>query len=283
MLQDKFEILENEKLQKQIKHLSDAKKRTANWSDKVEATKYGISAIDKGYIGHKSAKMMKRSKSIEHRQIASVEEKSKLLKNIDKTPKLSICPMEYHTDQLLDIKDVSLFYGENKVCSDVSFTINQGDRIALRGKNGCGKSTILKFILKEKIEYTGTFHLASNLIISYVPQDTSFLNGTIKKLAQENAVDQSLLKSILIHLDFSRTHLEKKLKTLSTGHKKKVLIAKSLCEQAHLYIWDEPLNFIDVISRMQIENLICEFKPIMLFIQHDSNFTDKIATQTIDL
>lgn len=283
VLQDQFELLENEKLQKQIKHLSDASKRTANWSDKVEATKYATSPVDRGYIGHKSAKMMKRSKAIEQRRIASVEEKSKLLKNIDKAPKLSICAMEYHTAQLLDITDVSLFYGENKVCSDVSFTINQGDRIALRGKNGCGKSTILKFILKQKIKHTGTFHLASDLIISYVPQDTSFLNGTLKELAQADGVDESLLKSILIHLDFNRIHLEKKLETLSAGQKKKVLIAKSLCEQAHLYIWDEPLNFIDVISRMQIENLICEFEPTMLFIEHDSNFLSKIATQTIDL
>ncbi|MNJ00935.1 ABC transporter ATP-binding protein uup [compost metagenome] len=69
----------------------------------------------------------------------------------------------------------------------------------------------------------------------------------------------------------------------SGGQKKKVLIARSLCEKAHLYIWDEPLNFIDVLSRMQIEELLLEYQPTLLFVEHDSEFRRNVATRVIEI
>ena len=78
-----------------------------------------------------------------------------------------------------------------------------------------------------------------------------------------------------------RIQFEKDIEDFSEGQKKKVLIARSLCEQAHLFVWDEPLNFIDVISRMQIEELLLEYKPTMIFVEHDIAFQDNIATTEI--
>ena len=72
------------------------------------------------------------------------------------------------------------------------------------------------------------------------------------------------------------------MKTYSDGQKKKVLIAGSLCEKAHLYIWDEPLNYIDVISRIQLEELILNYSPTLIFVEHDKAFTDKIATKSLE-
>lgn len=69
----------------------------------------------------------------------------------------------------------------------------------------------------------------------------------------------------------------------SEGQKKKVLIAGGLCQEAHLYVWDEPLNFIDIYSRLQIEELIQQFQPTMIFVEHDAAFRDKIATEVIEL
>lgn len=86
---------------------------------------------------------------------------------------------------------------------------------------------------------------------------------------------------MLIKLDFSRSQFEKEIQFFSSGQKKKILIAKSLCEKAHLLVWDEPLNYIDVISRMQIENLLLEFKPTIIFVEHDAMFCNKIATKTV--
>ncbi|KAI7251422.1 hypothetical protein KC345_g11581, partial [Hortaea werneckii] len=95
----------------------------------------------------------------------------------------------------------------------------------------------------------------------------------------DQGIDESLFKSILRKLDFSRIQFEKDLSTYSGGQKKKVLIAKSLSEKVHLHVWDEPLNFIDVISRMQIEELLLEYSPTILFVEHDREFCENIATQ----
>ncbi|AIQ12964.1 Lsa family ABC-F type ribosomal protection protein [Paenibacillus durus] len=285
--QDRFELAENDKLRKEIKRLSDTAKRTGGWSDEVEKTKNGTrnsgSKVDKGYIGHKAAKMMKRSKTMEHRQQSALEEKSKLLKNIESSDSLKIAQLVYHKSRLAELDKVSIYYGDKQVCQDISFTIEQGERIALSGKNGSGKSSILKLICGEDISYTGTFRKGSQLKISYVSQDTSHLQGNLTDYARTHGIDESLFKSILRKLDFSRNQFEKDISAYSGGQKKKVLIAKSLCEHAHLHIWDEPLNFIDVISRMQIEELLLEHSPTLLFVEHDREFCNNIATKLIEL
>ncbi|MDF1493192.1 Lsa family ABC-F type ribosomal protection protein [Caproiciproducens sp. CPB-2] len=284
-MQDRFETEENAKLKKQIGQLSAAAKRTAGWSDKVEKTKIGSlnSGLkpDKGYIGHKAAKMMKRAGAIEARREKAAQEKEKLLKNIETAETLSVKPLEYPKNRLVELENLSVLYGDKRVFDDLSFTVSRGDRIALCGKNGCGKSSILKLLTGEEINFTGRVQMGKNLIISYVPQDTSLLLGNLKDYAEESHIDESLFKAILRKLDFSRVQFEKDMADFSEGQKKKVLIAKSLCEQAHLYLWDEPLNFIDVLSRMQIEELLLKYRPTMLFVEHDSSFVDSIATRRI--
>jgi len=285
--QDGFEIAENERLKKDIKKLSEAAKRTADWSEKLEKTKRGTrnSGLkpDRGYIGHKAAKMMKRSKAIEARRESATLEKSGLLKNIDSADALKIITLNYHSDRLITLDSVSVFYGRNPICENVGFDLNHGERTALCGKNGSGKSSILKLICGENIPHTGSIQTASGLKISYVPQDTSFLFGNLSDYARENKIDESLFKAILRKLDFSRVQFEKDVSDFSEGQKKKVLIARSLCEKAHVYIWDEPLNFIDVLSRIQIEELLLAYAPTMVFVEHDSVFIGKIATKIIDL
>lgn len=75
----------------------------------------------------------------------------------------------------------------------------------------------------------------------------------------------------------------KRLEEFSEGQKKKVLIAASLMTPAHVYIWDEPLNYIDVFSRMQIEQLILQYQPTMILVDHDIRFQEKIATRVVEL
>ncbi|CAM4005353.1 Lsa family ABC-F type ribosomal protection protein [Cohnella lubricantis] len=286
--QDSFEQAENEKLKKDIKRLSEAAKRTSQWSDEVEKTKNGgklDSGLkpEKGHVGRMAAKMMKRSKAIEHRQQSAIEEKSKLLKNIESADSLKIGQLVYHKSRLAELDRVSIYYGGKAACQDVSFTIEQGDRIALSGPNGSGKSSIIKLICGEDLRYTGTVRIGSQLRISYVSQDTSYLQGNLTDYARRAGIDESLFKAILRKLDFARVQFEKDMSSFSGGQKKKVLIARSLCEKAHLYIWDEPLNFIDVISRMQIEELLLEHEPTMLFVEHDREFCGNIATKAVEL
>lgn len=242
-MQDNSEIAKNYKLKKDIKRLEQAAKRTSEWSDKKEKKKskksYGGRApamIDKGFVGAKAAKMMKRSKNLEARQNSALEEKTKLLKNIELSESLKIKPEEYHSNRMVTLDKVSIFYGEKEVCKDVSFTIEKGDRIALRGKNGSGKSTILKLILGEDLKYTGNIYRGSRMKISYVSQETSFLKGKLSDFAKNSGIDESLFRAILRKMDFSREQFDKDLSSYSGGQKKKVLIAKSLCERAHLYV-----------------------------------------------
>lgn len=285
--QDHFELAENEKLHKDIARLQAAAKRTSAWSEQVEKTKFGTrdSGLrpDRGYIGHKAAKMMQRSKSIETRQQTAIEEKSKLLKNIESADKLKIVQADFYTDRLVELQQVAIFYGEKQACKDVSFTIEQGDRVALYGKNGSGKSSLLKLLTGEELSYTGTLRKASQLAISYVPQNTAHLKGNLSDYAREHGIDESIFKANLRKLDFSRLQFEKDMADFSAGQKKKVLIARSLCERAHLHVWDEPLNYIDVISRMQIEELLLEYAPTLLFVEHDSEFCSNIATKMVEL
>jgi lincosamide and streptogramin A transport system ATP-binding/permease protein len=284
---DNLELSENEKLRKEIARLSESARQKNKWSVEVEKTKLGTrnSGLrpDRGYIGHKAAKMMKRAKSIESRQLAALEEKKKLLKDIEDTERLKIFQLGYHRKQLVELDKISIFYGERPVCGGVSFTIDRGDRVALTGRNGSGKSSVIKLICGEGIKYTGTFRKGSRLEISTVSQETSSLRGNLDDYARENRIDETLFKAMLRKLDFSRDHFERDMSGFSGGQKKKVLIARSLCEKKHLHIWDEPLNFVDVFSRIQIEELLLEFAPTILFVEHDRDFCENIATKFVAL
>lgn len=289
--QDDFEMAQNERLKKDIRRLEKAARQSRDWADKVESTKIGgIAHRDqynecggRAYIGEQSRRMQQRRKNLERRQRSAIEEKQGLLQNIEKSDKLKIAQPDYHANRLVSLTDVAIAYGEHKVCSGITFSIERGDRVALCGVNGSGKSSLIKLILGESIPHTGLVEVGSRLTLSHVPQDASFLTGPLSDYALRRGIDETLFKAILRKLDFPRVQFEKDMSAFSMGQKKKVLIAASLCEKAHLHIWDEPMNYIDVISRMQIEELLKEFRPTLLFVEHDRVFTQSIATKVIEL
>lgn len=281
--QDAFEQAENDKLKREIRRLEETARQKADWSDRVEATKIGFGPCDRGYIGHKAEKMMTRSKAIERRQQAAIEEKSKLLKNIERSDSLKIFQTPFHTKRLVSLRDVAICYGHEPVCEGITFEIQQGDRIALQGANGSGKSSIIKLICGQDIPYTGELRIGNGLQISYVSQDTSGLHGKLTDFARDSGIDESLFLALLAKLDVPKAQMEKDMSALSAGQKKKVLLARSLCQPMHLHIWDEPMNYIDVISRMQIEDLLLQFKPTILFVEHDKAFCENVATKIVKL
>ena len=310
--QDAYELAEHEKLKKDIKRLSAAARQAKGWADAVEATKIGKKSFENGekvglrdYIGEKSRRMQKRRKNLERRREKELEEKSKLLKNVESQEELRLVTAPYHKDLLVEAKEVSLSYlmedgaGQKKVCSGLSFELRQGDCLVLKGPNGCGKSTVLQTVLaaagavpayakqtgacrKPQIE-KGNLTVSSGLKISYVSQDASWLCGSLADYIAEEKIDETLFKQFLRKLDFSRSQFEKRMEEFSEGQKKKVLLARSLCDAAHVYIWDEPLNFIDIFSRMQLEELILAYRPTLLMVEHDKSFVERVGTKVVEL
>ena len=284
--QDNFELNKNDKLKKDISRLEESSKRTAGWSSKTEASKYEMTwdgPIDKGFIGHKAAKMMKSSKVTQRRMEKEIEEKSKLLKNIETVEDLKLNPLPNRRGHLIEAYDLSIKYDDKVVFKNLNFTINDGDRLQLKGKNGSGKSSIIKLILGHNISYSGELNIQSNLKISYVSQETSNLKGSLATFIKLNNINETLFKTILRKMDFEREDFDKNIENYSEGQKKKILLAKSISETANIYIWDEPLNFIDVFSRMQIEKLIEDYNLTMIFVEHDEVFSKKIANRVIEL
>ena len=280
---DQREMEDNARLKKEIARLEESAKRSENWSRTAEKGKFGNGPVDRGFIGHKAAKMMQRAKSVESRRGRAVEEKAHLLRNLENEAPLSMRPLAFHSRRLAECRDVTVGYGDTAVLQGVSFSLMNGGRLALSGKNGSGKSTLLKLLAREITDFQGELYLPQSLRISYVPQNASFLRGSLKDFTRERNIDESLFRAVLHRFGFERSQFETDMGDFSAGQKKKALLAASLCEEAHLYIWDEPLNYIDVVSRLQIENLILEDKPSMVLVEHDRMFLERVATDILNL
>ena len=283
--QDNFEMVQNEKLSKDINKLEVASRNTAKWSNEVERSKYKTNnsekTIDRGYLGHKSAKMMKKSKVMEQRIQKAIDEKTNLLKNIDRNDTLKIIPLTSNKTPLISVNKLQIKYNNESIFKPISFEVNNGDRIAIIGKNGVGKSSVLKLILGQNIQYDGEINIANNIKTSYVSQSTEYLKGSLKDFVYNNEIDESIFKAMLVKMGLSQSDFDTNIQDMSEGQKKKVLIAKSISEQANIYIWDEPLNYIDILTREQIEDAILKYNPTLIFVEHDETFIEKVATKII--
>ncbi len=285
--QDNFELAENNKLKKDIKRLEESEKRAAKWSNDIEKTKYGSrnSGLrpDRGYIGHQSAKMMQRSKSIENRKNKEIQEKESLLKNVDVAHVLTMKPLQFRKKEIIYASNLQIKYDNKHIFQKLNFDINVGDRVLISGENGSGKTSLINLILGENIEYDGEIKIAYDLKISYVEQHTDKVKGNLREYALKYQIDEGIFKAMLSKLGVESKEFEKDIQNMSEGQKKKVLIARSITESADLYVWDEPLNYIDIISREQIEEMILKYKPTIIFVEHDKIFGKKIANKIIEI
>lgn len=279
--QDQFERSRNEKLKQDIRRLETAASQTARWSDRVEKSKTG--AADKGHVGHMAAKMMKRSKAVEARREKAAAEKARAFEKLEMSGELKLSPLAHRERVLVEAKGLSVAYGEKPGAG------RAGLQPAARGTPGPARPQ-----RHRKIQHTETGsrrvrpaygHAAPCRRTGSVQRATAdgLLRGGLSGFAAQAGIDESLFKAILRKLGFARDQFEKPMEDFSSGQKKKVLLAKSLCERAHVYVWDEPLNFVDVLSRIQIERLLCEFSPTMIFVEHDRAFVDSVATRVVQL
>ena len=284
-----FELAQDKKLKSEIKHLKAAAEKSRQWADKAESRKIGFDpakvekSLDRRAIeGAKAKAMMKRMKAVDNRRQTAVEEKSQLLKNREYTDTLKIPCVRAKSEIVLSVDKLTAYYDDKCLFEPLSFTLRNGEKLCLSGANGCGKSTVLKLITGDSsISYSGTISKAPGLIISSLPQSAEGISGTTDEYADSIGVDADLMRSILAKLGFTRKELLSRTENLSAGQKKKILIAGSLAKPANLYIWDEPLNFVDIISRIQLERLLGENAPTMLLAEHDRYFCQNAGIERL--
>ena len=299
--QDQFAVAEDEKRRKEIRKLKTAAKRNAEWAEKSERAKIGFDPVKehdrsldtRAFIGAKTKKMQKRAKQIEKRIDRAIEEQEGLLEDLETTKDLKLTPLVHHKNILVNIVGFSVKYQDasNPVFTNFALSVQKGERVALHGGNGCGKSTVIQSILHHAGVHNadvpfveeGCCEVASGLVVSYVSQDTSSLRGHLSDFCIEQHLDKNLFCALLSRLGVEATQFSKPMEKYSEGQKKKVLLAASLLTPAHLYIWDEPLNHIDIFSRMQIEKLLLEYQPTMLFVEHDMRFREQISTRVVEM
>lgn len=291
---DTFESERQDKLKKDVKRLTEAARRAADWSGRTEETKFKPrkgkvprdqqAMVNRGAIGHKAAKMMKRSKSLEARRQNALDEKSGLLLNLETMEDLKIRPLKHHAQVLAQAADLTAWHEEGRpVLRGVTFRLEQGQRLAVTGRNGSGKTSLLSLVAGAALPHSGLLRVAGQTVISRVEQDLSWMKGSLAAFCRDNGLDENLFRAVLSRLGLSREYWNEDMRSLSDGQRKKAALARSLSRKAHLYIWDEPLNFMDVPAREQVEDLLLTHAPTMIFVEHDQAFVDKVATATLEL
>lgn len=287
--QDQQEQHEDQKLRQEITRLNATAKEKAQWSNAREKTKFGDrhvknSAVvpDRGFVGARAARMMQKRKNLEQRMDKEIQAKSALLKNIETVDPLTIQVVPDHHPVFVHADQVSVSYDGRALFAPVSFDIHPGERVALVGPNGIGKSSLLAALAGT---FTGTVDGVlshPDLSVSHVQQQ-NHAEGTLSQFAETHHLDYQALLNNLKKLGLPRTSFTTPIESLSMGQQKKVALASSLVTPASLYVWDEPLNYLDLFNQDQLADSILSAKPTILFVEHDQAFIDRVATKVITL
>lgn len=230
--QNEYEQARNEELRRDIRRLEESARKTAAWSARAEQGKFHVApsvsaVVDRGYVGARAAGLMKKAGNTLRRRERAVEEKQALLHNVERVGELKLNVLQHPKEVLAAVWDGAVRYGERTVCEGITLQVRRGERIALTGSNGCGKSSVLKALCGVGGSLQGEVRLASGLVISYVPQDVGWLKGSMQDFIRSAQIDETLFKAILRNMDFTRELFDRPLETMSQGQKKKVLLARA--------------------------------------------------------
>ncbi len=180
-----------------------------------------------------------------------------------------------------EIIDAGKSFGDKTIFEKLNFNIAKGEKIALIGKNGVGKSTFIKMLVNET-DYTGTIKLGHNVKIGYFAQDEA------AKLDSEKTVYETIddvatgevrkkIREILGSFLFSGDEIDKKVKVLSGGEKTRLALCKLLLEPYNFLVLDEPTNHLDIISKEVLKNALQEYTGTLLLVSHDRDFLDGLS------
>ncbi|MDE3314543.1 ribosomal protection-like ABC-F family protein [Lacticaseibacillus zeae] len=286
--QDQTELAQNAQLKTEISRLKQTAHAKKVWAEDKERSIYGDRHVKnsghkgRGFISARAARTMKKSKNLEHRMDKEIATKEQLLKNLEKIDPLTMTPQPTHHHHLIVAENVQVGYNQ-PLFQPISFTLHPSDRVAIVGENGSGKSTLIRALLGHFTgTQTGLLTLAP-VALSLVRQQYPDNRGLLPDFAEKRHLSLEALLNNLRKLGMPRADFVTPIEHLSMGQQKKVEVARSLATPASLYIWDEPLNYLDTYNQDQILTAINHYQPTMLFVEHDEHFINEIATKVVRL
>lgn len=190
-------------------------------------------------------------------------------------------------NEVLQLKDLSVGYSNEKISENITIRMTKGESIALVGPNGVGKSTLLKTIINKLPSLSGEVRFGTNVQVSYYDQEQANLvsnKRVLNELWDEHPLKpEKEIRTILGNFLFSGDDVLKNVSTLSGGEKARLALAKIMMEKGNLLILDEPTNHLDIDSKLVLENALIDYPGTILFVSHDRYFINRIATKVIEL
>ena len=190
-------------------------------------------------------------------------------------------------NDVLTLENIAVGYNGNPVAESIHMHAYKGDRIAIIGPNGIGKSTLLKTIVKRQEPIAGTIRYGTNVQFGYYDQNQATILGTgtvLQELWDEwPMMNEKDVRSVLGRFLFTGEDVEKPVASLSGGEKARLSLAKLMLQKSNTLILDEPTNHLDLDSKEVLENALDDFPGTILFVSHDRYFINRIATKVIDV
>ena len=276
-----FEHRRQENLKRDIKQLKRAASQRRAAGTKKEKEKKG--AADKGFVGARAARHMKRALVLERRVQNNLREREGLLRNNEKERTLKLSTAKLGAKILLTNNNLDVDIEGTRIISELSLQVSAGDRLAVIGPNGCGKTTLLNVINADLPISRGTIKLPAHISTARAYQQPAWSTGNLRDKLLAEGYDETRFRRVLGEFGVEGGIFERPLETFSQGQLKKVDLCRTIASPCELLIWDEPMNYIDVSSREQIEAALLRSQPTLLFVEHDRYFVETVATKVINL
>ena len=194
---------------------------------------------------------------------------------------------EFHGDEVLGIRNLSKAYGEKPLFEGISLKVEGGERIALIGDNGTGKSTLIKMIADEVYPDSGRIRLGPQVKLAYLPQIIHFdhpdWNLVENMMAAKRGISAQSARNRLAAYDFRGEDVLKPVSVLSGGEQSRLRLCMLMDDEVNFLILDEPTNHLDIASREWIEEAVEAFDGTLLFVSHDRYFINRFATRVWEL
>ncbi len=279
VMMEEYEQRTRARLEREVVALENVSVRTRSWAAVAEKEKNPFATNNRGN-GSRAAKFMRQAKAAEQNIQENLNEKKNLLKNYEVTADLILKQQEARSSSLVSGYNVSFGYTEEPLFEKITFCINKGDRVWIKGNNGKGKSTLLQLISR-RISCNRIL-FAEDITMETAFQEPLWTEGYVNDLIKDVETENRFL-DICHRLDVSYDVLKRPLETFSSGEQKKIDIARALASSCQLLLLDEPLNFMDIYFREQLEKAILKYTPTIVFVEHDEQFGRNVATSVINL